>query len=97
MSDFMPHFVEQLQQKLTTELNPTHLHITDNSAQHAGHRGNPNSGLTGTHLAIAITSPRFEGLNTLARHRLVHGLLQQEMNERIHALELTLKTPEEAH
>lgn len=83
-------FLSEVEQKLKTALNASEVHIIDNSWQHAGHRGNT---MGGSHLAVTIVSERFEGLNTLARHRLVHETLKEEMKERIHALELTLLTP----
>lgn len=76
--------------KLTDELNATHVSMIDNSHMHLGHAQN-----TGHHLVITIVSPQFADKNTLARHRMVHAVLKQEMQSVIHALELKLFDPEE--
>lgn len=88
----MSDFVSALKHKLARELETEDINIVDNSWQHAGHRGNPQQYADGgTHLAISIVSARFAGLNPLQRHRLVHEVLAEEMQTRIHALELSLK------
>ncbi len=54
---------------------------------------------TGTldHLQVTITSTAFEGQNLLNRQRMVYKALSDPMKDgRIHALELKLKTPDEA-
>lgn len=71
--------------KLTKALGAEHIGMIDNSHYHVGHAGN-----TGHHLVITIVSPQFEGKNTLARHRMVHAVLKEEMQSTIHALELRL-------
>ncbi len=77
--------------KIKTELTAGHVGVVDNSWQHAGHAG--SSG--GTHLVLTIVSPKFEGLDLLDRHRLVHKTLRAEMETAIHALELKTYSPQE--
>ncbi len=53
---------------------------------------------TGTqdHLIVRVTSGGFLGKNLLDRHRMVYQALAAPMKDgRIHALEITAKTPEE--
>ncbi len=54
--------------------------------------------LTGTqdHWEATIVSAAFEGLNLVQRHRLVFAALADEMKGPIHALSLTVWTPEQA-
>jgi len=87
--------VAHVQQKLENTLNASHVAIIDNSWQHAGHAGNTSSAVSGTHLAITVVSPQFDGLNRLERHRLVHKALQEEMVDHIHALEVKTFSPTE--
>ena len=75
-------------------LAPTALEVVDDSAKHAGHAGAQAGGET--HYSVLVVSPRFEGLNRVARHRLVNEALQHEFNGGLHALSLTLRTPTEA-
>lgn len=52
---------------------------------------------TGTmdHLAVRVVSTAFAGKNLLDRHRMVYQALNEPMKDgRIHALELTVETPD---
>ena len=53
--------------------------------------------LTGTadHYRVEVVSPRFAGLSSLQRHRLVHAGLQGVLGGALHAIQLTTRTPEE--
>jgi BolA protein len=72
-------------------LEPGSLHLEDESAQHAGHAG----ASAGGHYRLTIVSRRFEGLNAVARHRLVYETLGELMQKGIHALAISAYTPEE--
>ncbi len=72
-------------------LAPTQVEVSDDSSKHAGHAGNTGGG----HLSAKIVSNAFSGLNTVARHRAVYALVADLMPHTIHALSLTVKTPEE--
>ena len=73
-------------------LDPVAIEIHDDSAKHAGHAG-ARSG--GGHFRLKIVSPRFAGLRTMGRHRLVYDALGPLMKREIHALSITAKTPDE--
>lgn len=51
-----------------------------------------------THFRLEIVSGAFAGLRQLQRHRLVNGILKEELEmvNGVHALQLKTKTPEEA-
>ncbi|MFO0775775.1 MAG: BolA family protein [Nitrospiraceae bacterium] len=52
---------------------------------------------TGDHLAVRVVSSAFAGKNLLDRHRMIYQALDAPLKDgRIHALELTAKTPDEA-
>jgi BolA family transcriptional regulator, general stress-responsive regulator len=74
-------------------LEPVSLDLVDESAQHAGHAGAAPGGQT--HWRLAIVSPRFAGQPTLARHRMVYQALGGLMQNPIHALAITARSPEE--
>ncbi|MPS29083.1 BolA family protein [Pigmentiphaga sp.] len=73
-------------------LDPVTLDVQDESHLHAGHAG--AAGGAG-HFRLRIVSPRFAGLNRVARHRLVYDRLADLMPTHIHALALQALTPEE--
>jgi BolA family transcriptional regulator, general stress-responsive regulator len=74
-------------------LEPLALDLVDESAQHAGHAGARPGG--NTHWRLAIVSPRFAGQPTVARHRMVYQALGELMQDPIHALAITARSPEE--
>ena len=82
--------VEKLRQRLQT-LEPAHLDIHDDSARHAGHAGAREGG----HFNVLIVSAKFAGLGTLQRHRLVYDAAADLMQNGIHALSISAKTPQE--
>lgn len=83
-----------LHEKLSSAFSPVELDIADESALHTGHAGARPMGQT--HFRVRIVSPRFEGLNLLERHRLVHGVLSDELISCIHALSLITLAPAES-
>lgn len=81
----------EIRRRLET-LAPTSLHVEDESAQHAGHAGAKDGG---GHYRLTIVSSSFNGLNAVARHRLVYQSLGDLMQKGIHALAINAFTPEE--
>ncbi|WP_281701942.1 BolA family protein [Acetobacter malorum] len=83
---------------LTAAFKPARLEILDESSRHAHHvamtRG-PEAGATETHFRVYLVSPLFEGVNRVNRSRMVHDALSYEFGSGLHALALTLRTPEE--
>ena len=83
----------RLDAALTAAFAPTVLRIQDDSARHAGHAGAQPGGET--HYSVLIVSAAFAGMPRVARSRAVHDVLAQEFAAGMHALALTLRTPEE--
>jgi len=65
-------------------LEPSTLQITDDSALHAGHKGNSGGG----HFTLHITSSHFCGKSLIMRHRLIYQALTELMPHQIHALSI---------
>jgi len=80
----------EIRQRLQA-LAPSTINIEDESAQHAGHAGAKDGG----HYRLVIVSDRFQGLNAVARHRLIYQSLGDLMQQGIHALAISAFTPEE--
>jgi BolA protein len=74
--------VQILQERLAA-LDPVELDITDESHLHIGHAGSRDGA---GHYRVRIVSPRFQGLRTVASHRLVYDLVDDLMPHPIHAL-----------
>ncbi len=90
----MPHNrATRLDATLRAAFAPSTLEIVDDSGRHAGHAGASGGGET--HYNVLIVSAAFRGQSRVARSRAVHEVLAPELASGLHALALTLKTPEE--
>src|ERR1700760_836888 len=92
-----PSRADRLRALLTQKFAPAGLQIEDDSARHAGHAGAPAGGQS--HFNVLLVSAAFNGVNRVARSRAVHEVLAAEFGPAeqggMHALALTLRTPEE--
>ena len=88
---------DRIRATLTQAFAPTVLEIQDDSAHHAGHSGAQAGGQS--HYSVLMVSAAFQGVNRVARSRAVHAALAQEFGPPeqggMHALALTLRTPDE--
>lgn len=80
--------------RLQKALTPSRLHVSNDSAQHAGHMGDDGTGET--HFSVEVESAAFAGLSRVARQRLVNGALADLLATRIHALAIRARAPGEA-
>jgi BolA protein len=84
---------ESLHDALQQAMPGAHVQVRDDSAQHAGHAG----AREGRHFSVRVTSPAFDGLSRVARHRLVYDAARPLIAEGIHALAIEQAcTPAEA-
>lgn len=89
---------ESIISKIQTSLKPTQFAIYNDSRFHAHHAEQRNSSnKVESHFRLEIVSDEFKGKTQPARHRLVYGLLAEELSRQngVHALSLKTKTPEE--
>lgn len=85
---------QQIADRLTAAVSPTHLAVSNDSAQHAGHMGDDGSGET--HFSVEVESAAFAGLSRVARQRLVnHALADLIAPGGIHALAIRATAPGE--
>ena len=87
----------RIEEKLTEALVPLSLNVIDESHHHAGHghAGDKRHG-NESHFRVEVVSAAFAGKSRIDRHRMVNGLLAEELNEGLHALAVTAKAPDEA-
>ena len=67
--------------------------IEDESHLHAGHAGAASGG---GHFKLTLISSAFDGLNRVARHRLIYAALNRHIPAEIHALTIEAHSPAEA-
>ncbi|MEC7726590.1 MAG: BolA family protein [Planctomycetota bacterium] len=84
----------ELTRRLEAALAPLHLELRNDSDQHAGHAGHDGSGES--HFALTVVSRAFDGLNRVQRQRLVFRAVGDLMHDKVHALQIQAKTPDEA-
>lgn len=85
---------ETIRRKITERLAPETLEVKDESHLHAGHAGAPDGGES--HFRITVVASAFEGLNPVARQRLINDILREELAGPIHALAMKTLAPDEA-
>lgn len=88
-------YADRIRAKITAALQPAVLSIEDDSARHHGHAAAHPDGAGETHFNVTVESAAFAGKNRVERQRLVHGILADELRERVHALSLKLSAPGE--
>lgn len=81
---------DEILDRLRSDFPDGAIHVIDDSHRHVGHAG--AAGGAG-HFTVRIVSARFEGLRTVARHRLVYDALRDWMPDRIHALAIDARAP----
>lgn len=84
----------RIKEKLEKELRPVELEVEDISYQHTGHAGIRGSDGE-THFNLKVVSKEFEGKSLVKRHRMIYGLLQDELQNGLHALSIVANTPSE--
>jgi BolA protein len=75
--------IEEIKSRLQS-LAPSQLEIQDDSALHAGHKGNGGGG----HFTLRIVSAEFNGKSQVARHRAIYQLMGDLIPKQIHALSI---------
>ncbi|KAI9216822.1 bola-like protein-domain-containing protein [Blastocladiella britannica] len=84
-----------IRDKLTAECTPMHLVIYDDSKKHAGHAAMKGLKPEETHFRVTVVSDAFSGKPLVQRHRLIYGILGNELRAGLHALQLNTRTPAE--
>lgn len=78
-----------LEAKLLETFAPTHLVVTNESDGHNVPRGSE------THFRVLVVAEKFAGVSAVQRHRLVFDALRAELENGLHALAVTARTPAE--
>ena len=84
---------DRIRNRLHQALDPVWLDVVDELYRHAGHAGTREGGET--HFRVEVVSKAFAGKSRLDRHRLINGLLAEELKDRVHALAIVAKAPGE--
>ncbi|MEI6895395.1 MAG: BolA/IbaG family iron-sulfur metabolism protein [Colwellia sp.] len=78
-----------IEQKLLNAFHASHIEVINESNNHNVPPGSES------HFKVVIVADAFEGERLLKRHRIVNGILAEELAEKIHALALHTYTEKE--
>jgi BolA family transcriptional regulator, general stress-responsive regulator len=84
--------IETIQTRLAI-LEPISLEIQDDSAAHAGHKGNGGGG----HFHIKMVSSHFSQKSPIMRHRLIYQALDDLIPQQIHAISIVAISPTDSN
>lgn len=84
---------QEISQLLTAAFAPTQLEVINDSASHHGHAGHDGSGES--HFTVVIESVEFAGVSRLERQRMVNRALGDIPGQRVHALAIKARAPNE--
>jgi BolA protein len=77
----------QIHEQLQQQFIGADIAVSDESAAHAGHTGNPNDTAI-SHIHVHVRSKDFTNLGKVAQHRAVHAALQAFYAQGLHAVVL---------
>ena len=83
----------EMLRRLDSSLSPSRIELVDDSEQHRGHGGYNPAGES--HFSLTIESPAFAGKSRVERQRMVYAALGELMQERVHALTMVVRAPDE--
>lgn len=82
---------QEIEALLSAAFAPTALAVINDSARHHGHSGDDGSGES--HFTIEIESTAFAGVSRLQRQRMVNAVLGDIPGQRVHALAIKARAP----
>ena len=83
----MISFFEQVKEKINKNINPENITLIDNSHLHTKHKSFDSKKF---HIKIIISSKELKKMNKIEAHKKIFSILKDEMNNRIHALEIEI-------
>jgi BolA family transcriptional regulator, general stress-responsive regulator len=83
----------EMEKLLTAAFSPAHLAVINDSASHSGHSGDDGSGES--HFTVEIEADAFAGVSRVMRQRMVNQALGDIPGQRVHALAIKARAPNE--
>jgi len=83
----MMNFFDKIKEKINKKINPENLILIDNSSFHTKHKSFDSNKF---HLKIIIKSEKLKKMDKIAAHKEIFLILKDEMNNKIHALEIEI-------
>ena len=84
----MTTFLEKVKAKINNKLSPEQILLIDNSYLHTKHKSFDSKKF---HLKLIIKSEKLKSLRKIDAHKAIFSILNDEMKNKIHALEIEIK------
>ena len=84
----MTTFLDEVKEKINKELKPEDILLVDNSHLHTKHKLFDTNRLN---LKLVIKSEKLRNMNRIDAHKIIFSILEDEMKNKIHALEILIK------
>ena len=81
------NFFTQVKEKINRKINPENIILIDNSHLHRKHKSFDANKF---HLKLIITSDKLKNMEKILAHKEIFSILKDEMNSKIHALEIEI-------
>ena len=81
------NFFEEIKEKINKKIMPESIMLIDNSSLHRTHKSFDSKKF---HMKIIIKSKKLKDMNKINAHKEIFSILKDEMNAKIHALEIEI-------
>ena len=82
------NFFDEVKEKINKKINPENIILIDNTHLHATHK---SFDVNKFHIKIIIKSKKLKAMNRIVAHKEIFSILKDEMNNKIHALEIEIE------
>ena len=83
----MTDFLQEVKEKINKKISIEEIEIVDNSSLHRTHKSFDAKKF---HLKLLIKSKELRNLKKIDAHKVIFSILKDEMNNKIHALEIEI-------
>ena len=81
------NFFDKIKEKINKKINPENIILIDNSNLHAKHKSFDSNKF---HIKLIIKSEKLKNMDKISAHKKIFSILKDEMNNKIHALEIEI-------
>ena len=81
-------FLEKIKAKINNKLSPEQILLIDNSYLHTKHKSFDSNKF---HIKLIIKSEKLKNMKKIDAHKVIFSILNEEMKNKIHALEIEIK------
>jgi len=80
-------FLNKIKEKINKKINPENIILIDNSNLHTKHKSFDKNKF---HIKLTIKSEKLKSMSKIDAHKKIFSILKDEMDSKIHALEIEI-------